>query len=274
MKKFIFLAFVLTIFSAIACSTKTDYGQPNVNFKELEKDFIPWWTYHKKNILLSSNFVALDNVSNRIGKEDFLLKLTSGDYIPIKLIPKDSLTYYQLFRLDEGSNSEIRKQIKSSSTTDYVHFKMEGKNFPAFQFVDLNGVAYNNENSKGKIIVLKCWFITCHACVAEFAKLNQLVDNYRNRKDIVFIGLALDSEEKLTQFLAQKKFNYAVVADQQKFITTELNVSIYPTHILIDSNGIIRKVVNSADELIPALKGQNLPESSSTQIPPSSTSTE
>ena len=146
MKKFIFLAVVLPIFSANACSTKTEYGQPNVNIKSLEKDFIPWWIYQNKNIQLSSNFVAVDNFSNQISKGDFLFKLTSGDYIPLKLNPKDSLTYYQLFRLDESSNSEIRKQIKSSSTTDYVHFKMEGKNFPAFQFVDLNGVVYNTHN--------------------------------------------------------------------------------------------------------------------------------
>ena len=268
MKKIFPLAVVITVVSMLACSTKTENGQPNANIKSLEKSFISWWTYHKINILLSSDFIALDNFSNRISKEDFLLKLTSGDYIPLKLNPKDSLTYYQLFKLDEGSNSEIRKQIKSSSTTDYIHFKAEGKKFPAFQFVDLNGVVYNNENSKGKIVVLKCWFITCHACVAEFPELNQLVDSYRNRKDIVFISLALDSKEKLIQFLSHKKFNYAVVADQQKFITKELNESMYPTHILIDTNGIIRKVVNSADEMIPTLKSLTILEKSQTQIPP------
>ena len=67
---------------------------------------------------------------------------------------------------------------------------------------------------------------------------------------------------------SHKKFNYAVVADQQKFITKELNESMYPTHILIDTNGIIRKVVNSADEMIPTLKSLTILEKSQTQIPP------
>ena len=244
----------------VACLEKTDYGQPNADFKNLEKDFITWWTYHENNIRLSSNFIAIDNLSNRISKADFFEKLTTGEYIPLKLNSKDNLIYYKLFKLDEGSNSEIRQQIKSSSTTNYIHFKAEGKAFPKFQFFDLNGVEYNNENTKGKIVILKCWFIACHACVAEFPELNKLVDSYRNRKDIVFISLATDSKEKLNQFLSQKNFNYAVVADQSRFITKELNVSSYPTHIIIDSKGIIRKVVNKADELIMALNGKEFQE--------------
>ena len=93
------------------------------------------------------------------------------------------------------------------------------------------------------------------------------MDNYRNRKDVVFISLATDSKEKLNQFLAQKKFNYAVVADQTKFITKELNVSSYPTHLIIDSNGIIRKVVNKADEMILALNDKEFLKTSLASIP-------
>lgn len=267
MKRTVLLTFSIVILSVLACSKKTDSGQPNANFKDLEKDFITWWTYHENNIILSSNFIAIDNLSNRISKEDFFEKLTSGDYIPLKLNSKDSLVYYKLFKLDEGSNSEIRQQIKRRSTANYIHFKAEGKPFPKFQFFDLNGTEYNNENTKGKIVILKCWFIGCHACVAEFPELNKLVDNYRNRKDVVFISLATDSKEKLNQFLAQKKFNYAVVADQTKFITKELNVSSYPTHLIIDSNGIIRKVVNKADEMILALNDKEFLKTSLAPIP-------
>ena len=270
MKKIIIITIAITIISIIACSKKTDYGQPNVNFKNLEKDFISWWTYHNNNIILSSNFIGIDELSDRISKEGFLGKLTSGDYIPLKLNSKDSLTYYKLFKLSKSSNSEIGKQIKSSSTTDYIHFKAEGKIFPEFQFIDLNGIVYNNDNTKGKIVIIKCWFIGCHACVAEFPDLNKLVDNYRNRKDIVFISLALDSKEKLNQFLSYKKFSYPVVADQEKFIRKELNVSMYPTHLIIDRNGVIQKVVNRADEMILALRGQEFSETSQAQIPPPS----
>ena len=99
MKRTVLLTLSIAILSLMACSSKTDYGQPNANYKNLEKDFRTWWTYHENNIILSSNFIAIDNFSNRISKADFFEKLTSGDYIPLKLNSKDSLIYYKLFQI-------------------------------------------------------------------------------------------------------------------------------------------------------------------------------
>lgn len=256
MKKIILLTFSIAILSLMSCSEKPDLSGPNVDFKNIEKDYMKWWTYHYNNINLSSDFIAIDNSSNIIGKEDFLKNLTSGDFIPLKLISKDSTTYYRLFKLDQTSEKGIRNTIRNTSANAYKNFKMEGKNFPDFNFKDLNGVEYNNENTKGKILIFKCWYIACTACVAEFPKLNELVEKYKNRNDIVFISLAFDSKEKLNQFLSQKAFRYSVVANQEKFIKEELSIGMYPTHLIVDRNGIIKKVINRADELILSLKSQ------------------
>lgn len=269
MKKIILLAFSIAILSIMACSEKPELGRPNVDFKNIEKDYTKWWTYHYNNIILSSDFIAIDNSSNIISKDDFLRKLTSGDFIPLKLISKDSSIYYKLFKLDQTSDNAIRGTIKSTSANDYKNVKMEGKDFPKFNFKDLNGVEYNNENTKGKIVVIKCWFIACAACVAEFPELNELVGKYENRNDIVFISLAFDSEKKINQFLSQKTFKYSVVADQENFLRKELGIGMYPTHLIIDRNGIIKKVINSADELILTLRVQKSLNLNNTQnLPP------
>ena len=39
-------------------------------------------------------------------------------------------------------------------------------------------------------------------------------------------------------------------------MTKKLNITQYPTHLLIDRNGKIRKVVNRIDELVPFLKNE------------------
>jgi len=135
---------------------------------------------------------------------------------------------------------------------------MEGTVFPKFDLKDLNGVEYTNEKTKGKTVVLKCWFIACAPCVAEFPQLNELVEKYKNRDDIVFVSLAFDSKEKLEPFLLKKPFRYAVVPDQKQFMFSDLDIKSYPTHIIIDKNGIIRKVVTSADEMIDALENDVL----------------
>ena len=55
-------------------------------------------------------------------------------------------------------------------------------------------------------------------------------------------------------FLAKKEFRYAVVPEAQKYMNEQLAVTAYPTHLLIDRKGIIKKVTNSIEDLIPSLE--------------------
>ena len=137
-----------------------------------------------------------------------------------------------------------------------AHFKMEGNNIPDFHFTDLNGKVYDKLSTKGKIVVLKCWFIHCVACVREFPELNKLVDENQNRRDLLFISLAIDTRKDLQKFLEQKEFKYAVIPEMENYLTNKLNITEYPTHFLIDKNGKILKVVNRIDELTPFLTKQ------------------
>jgi peroxiredoxin len=254
MKKYFFQLCIALILTLVSCSGKPDYGPPTVDLNNIEKDFMGWWSYHNKNIVLSSNFIGLDISSNVLCKEDFLKSLISGDFIPLKLRSKEGRTCYKLFKLDQTADKQISGAIKQASTVCYKYFKMEGKDFPKFNFKDLNGVEYSNENTRGKVVVLKCWYTSCVACVAEIPKLNELVDQFQNRKDVVFISLAFNQKGELIQFLSEKPFRYSVVADQKSFMVNELDIKSYPTHIVIGKDGVIQKVVNKADEMIAALK--------------------
>jgi len=225
----------------------------HVNPEELLKDFTTWYTYTYYNIRLSQDFAGLNVDSSIIKKGDFLNLLSTGNFVPVKIMVKDNLPFYKLYRFG-NSNMDIQRTIKQMSLTEIEHSEMEGKELPAYNFTDLNGKTYNKSSTKGKIIILKCWFIHCVACVKEFPELNKLVDEYKNRNDIQFVSLAMDSKEKLTLFLKTKEFKYAVVPEQKKFMIEQMNITSYPTHILIGKDGKIVKVVNSIDELIPFIK--------------------
>lgn len=244
------------VFSCTEKSKKTqslkqvEVIEPKINLTELETDFVKWWSYHSKNISLSSNFIGLNEKSDTIEKKQFLEQLITSNYVPLKLKSNAGFEKYKLFKLDSSANKSIRSTIKNESLTNLKHLKMKNKEFPEFSFTDLNGNLYNNTNTKGKVIVLKTWFINCVACVKEFPELNELVEKYKSRNDIIFLSLALDSKLELDKFLQEKIFKYKVVSNQRKFIDKKLNLKIYPTHIIIDKNGTILKVVNKASELI------------------------
>ncbi|MDO9593584.1 MAG: TlpA family protein disulfide reductase, partial [Lutibacter sp.] len=73
------------------------------------------------------------------------------------------------------------------------------------------------------------------------------------------------------QFLLKKPFNYKVASVPQEFMENELEINAYPTHFIIDKIGKIKKVVNSANELILELDASgilNIDESQMRPPPP------
>lgn len=250
--------------------------EPDVDISELTSDFMKWWTYYSYNISLSSDFTGLNEQSDTIDKKQFLEKLTTGNYIPLNIKSDDKIETYKLYQLDSIADKGIGRTIKNESTTIYGLYEMEGTPLPEFNFTDLNGNIYTNENTKGKTIILKTWFINCKACVAEFPELNEFVGKYKNRNDIIFLSLALDAKSELEKFLQQKEFHYKVVPNQKEFILKKLYLNVFPTHLVVDEKGTILKVVNNASEMIAFLEngkkstGKNVPPSppSSAAVPP------
>ena len=246
-----FIVFVLINAPAFARDSKKH--SPEIEPKLLIKDFQRWWNYNYNFINLSSDFKAVDSESKIISKELFLKSLSTGNYIPLLVNSAEMPKIYKLYKLKPSDNADIKSAIIQLGQTEYERFKKEGTKIPKFNFTDLNGKIYTNENTKGKILVLKCWFVHCASCVAEMPALNQMVAKYKNRKDILFVSLAYDSETQLKDFLRKKVFDYAVVPVRKEYIQKQLNVSSYPTHFIVNKKGLIEKIVDRQDYLAQAL---------------------
>ena len=273
------ILFVLVIIAFIFSCKEKSNGQNtedqsvsekiNAEFNLLESNYKDWWTYHENNISLTADFVALNEYSEKITKDQFLQALTTSKYIPQKLELAGNLNTYKLFKLSESADKSIRNTIKSTSKVVYKRFKIEGTNFPKFSFTNLNGKEYNNDNTIGKRLIVKCWFINCKPCIAEFPELNQLVQGYEDREDYLFIALAIDSKEDLDKFLLKKVLKYETIPNQEEFMEKTLDVKQYPTHFVIDKNGMIEKVFSKSYELISYLKeGQVLNLKVDKNLPP------
>ncbi|PVD52440.1 TlpA family protein disulfide reductase [Terrimonas sp.] len=225
----------------------------NINPAVILKDFQTWYNYTYFNAPLSQDFIGLDIDSTVIDKTRFLENLMKGNVISLKVKLYQGTAVYKLYKL-----STLNKNIASTAAhlaeIEMNYYKMEGMQIPSFDFIDLKGVKYNETSVRGKIMVLKCWFIACHACIEEFPDCNKLVDEYSGRDDILFISLASDKKSNLKNFLQKKRFKYATIPEVQDYITEKLAISMYPTHILVDKSGKIKKVVNSLKELKPFLK--------------------
>ncbi len=209
--------------------------------------------YSNDHIKLSADFIALDPAAKRISKGDFLQQLSLGTFLPLRMTSKDTVRY-QLYKIDTPVDDYIPTLLRSMGEHEYEHYQKEGKPLPAFSFVDLAGQTYTPETTKGKILVLKCWFIKCQLCVEEMPDLNKLVASYKDRKDILFVSLAPDKLDALREFLTKTTFDYAVVGNQEDYLGKTLNITRYPTHIVVDKKGNIVKEVDSYGEMKDILK--------------------
>lgn len=247
------ISFIITFLFFNFGFSQTKFGNPEVDPMQIQKNFSEWSAYQSKNIMLSRDFVALDLQSKEISKESFLNELANGNFIPIRLKSDDSIYYYKLFKIDQNSDSSIKATINQLAFDAYKNFKMEGTAFPKFSFKDLNGNEVSNETMKGKIIVIKCWYIHCTPCIREFPQVNRLAVEYKDRKDILFISLAEDTPEQLKVFLARKPLSYAVIPDMKIYMNETLDLNAFPTHFILNKEGLIAKVLPNFESLEVAL---------------------
>lgn len=225
-----------------------------INEKEITSNFITWWTYHKNNINWSSDFIPMDIDTKTISKDSFFVKLITGDYYVIKCGTRNDSNLYQIRRGDTIIEKDILSTIKNEASIEYNYYKWEGKSLPEFNFKDLSGNVFDSENTKGKIIVLNCWFTHCRPCVAEIPELNSLVKYFKKDKSIIFLAPAFDDKSIIQTFLQSHSFSYTIIPEQENYLRNVLKIYRYPTHIIVDRQGKIKKIstcdLNTLREMI------------------------
>ncbi|WP_289661480.1 TlpA family protein disulfide reductase [Flavobacterium panacagri] len=251
MQKLFSLILFFFIFSLSQAQNKL--GNPEVDPVQIQKTYEQWSVYQNKNIMLSRDFTALDASSKEISKEVFLDQLANGSFIPIRLKSDASVFYYKLFKIQPKTDTSIKATINQIGFDAFKNYKMEGTVFPKFSFKDLDGNLVTNESMKGKIIVIKCWYIHCTPCIKEFPQVNKLVEEYKDRKDILFISLAEDSPEQLKVFLSRKPLSYSVIPDMKEYMNNALQLNSFPTHFILNKEGLISKVLPNFESLEVAL---------------------
>jgi peroxiredoxin len=114
------------------------------------------------------------------------------------------------------------------------YFKV-GMDCPDFEIQLLDGSKINLKEIKNKIVVLNWWHTRCGPCIKEMPTLNQLVESFKTRKDIIFLGICDSPEKDLTSFLENNTFRY-----QQGLSNPHVSEQLgggYPQHIVIDKRG-------------------------------------
>ncbi len=138
--------------------------------------------------------------------------------------------------LYELSIEEINIRMANAPKPKESTYFKTGSTISSFKESDMAGNKYNLKEMAGKVVVINFWFINCPPCRQEIPQLNEVVELYKENKDVVFIALALDDKYELEEFLKTTPFKYNVV-HKGGYIAQKYGVNLYPTHVILDKQG-------------------------------------
>jgi uncharacterized protein (TIGR03435 family) len=141
---------------------------------------------------------------------------------------------------------------------------------PDINITDYISNTPKDKGFKNKFILLEFWATWCGTCLDEVPKLNALQENFKSKKDFVFVSITYEKPEKVIRTLKRIPFNSMVVSDQtektrKNFIEKKDGYFALPATILIDNKGVV-KWIGTPSELNDVLlnkfvNGEELKES-------------
>jgi len=204
-------------------------------------------------------------------------KLAEGEYrIATQMLPANALFHLKLAgalckqSLDDEGLQEAQRCLEQEPNGQ---FAAEAKRLianpararldfaPDFQLTTLQGETFAVKDFAGTTLVLDFWATWCPPCRASVGELRDLLKKYP-RESLVLVSVSADSDEnKLREFLGEKKMDWPQYWDKQGTIRDLFDVHAFPTYLVIDGDGAIRARIvglNPQDSVVHRLR-QALP---------------
>ena len=117
-----------------------------------------------------------------------------------------------------------------------------GQPSPTFDAIDMQGVRWRSADLRGQAVVLNYWASWCEPCRAEMPSLEKLAQGGTGRLRVITINFK-ESPRTISQFKEQIQLQLPVVIDADGALAKTYGVRIFPSTVLIDSQGKVRSVV-------------------------------
>ncbi|WP_430813277.1 TlpA family protein disulfide reductase [Carboxylicivirga sp. RSCT41] len=207
-----------------------------------------WQSYKGKNYLeFSLNVFDNDTLRGRYLTNYIIQRSISGKYFNQVMAAYGDLIVTDL----------QQKELKAYET-QIMKFA-EGADAFDFEYPDAQGKMHALSDYKGKLVLVDIWATWCAPCKAEIPHLEQLMKNYTDNDEIVFISVSIDKNREKEKWLAfidehhlggiQLLADYAFESD----IIYDYEINGVPRFMLFNKDGKIL-TVNAPRPSNPQLK--------------------
>jgi len=172
------------------------------------------------------------------------------------------LLLWPLLSTAQPNSDSIRlRQLYGESETFDAAFNQArrvGTDAPYLLVASADGRTFSSETLSDKVVLVHFWFLTCGGCIIENPLLNRICDTLKDEPDFQMLAFANNSQEDLEHFLKGDSLyfgnrwsvikkhpvlRFPIIADPDELVFNQFNSWSYPGNILIDRNGVIRKII-------------------------------
>lgn len=142
----------------------------------------------------------------------------------------------EIYISENGNDTDFDKYIEK-----VIKEELKASAYPAtdFEAISIKDEKIKLSDMKGKVIVINFWNSWSNACIREIPGLNQLVDDFANTNFVEFWAISDENKSVIQNFLEAHPFRYQHFYNGSK-IRKQYKIIGFPTHIVIDPNGLIR----------------------------------
>ena len=110
---------------------------------------------------------------------------------------------------------------------------------PGFELSDLTGRTWRLSDLNGKVVIINYWATWCGPCQEELPYFQQLVNEYADRDDLVFLAISTDEVPGVAgPWLEERGLTLTVLQDRGSAV--DYNVTGIPTTIFVGRKGRIQ----------------------------------
>lgn len=157
-----------------------------------------------------------------------------------KVIEKDTVINYIRFDANKRGSEQQSPGFEILYKQDSL-FLLLDKKLPGFNLEELGGNKISFTQLLGKPTLINFWATYCGPCIAEMPQLSMLKEKYKDKMNFISITENSAVNDRLTDFLKDKKFNFQVLENGEMY-KHELKISSLPRNLFIDKNGILRSI--------------------------------
>lgn len=114
-----------------------------------------------------------------------------------------------------------------------------GQPAPRFRARTMTGQQYNNETTKGKVVLFEFWTTWCKYCEEEGRLVDDIAQEFKSKDLIVLAVDVLEPDQTVKKYLVDHPRTVPIVLTKDTNLAAMYNAQVYPIYVVVDRDGNI-----------------------------------